>query len=85
MILRSPNMIHRYPHNMPTARHALVFNPNVNEPLARPSVSMVRMRAREHNGTRQPVIPTTIRLTGRLHSELDTRSGFDQQAAEDSD
>ena len=46
---------------------------------------MVRMRAREHNGTRLPVIPTTIRLTGRLHSELDTRSGFDQQAAEDSD
>ena len=78
-------MIQRYVHNMPTARHALVFNPNVNEPLARPSVSTVRMRAREHNGTRQPVIPTNIRLTGRLHSALDTRSGFDQQAAEDSD
>ena len=62
MILRSPNMIQRYVHNMPTARHALVFNPNVNEPLARPSVCMVRMRAREHNGTR--------------HSELNTR-GFD--------
>ena len=46
---------------------------------------MVRTRAREHNGTRQPVIPTTIRLTGRFDSELDTRSGFDQQAAEESD
>jgi hypothetical protein len=69
---------------MPTARHALVFNPNVNEPLARPSVSMVRMRAWKHNGTRQPVIPKTIRLTGRFDSELDTRSGFDQQAAEES-
>ena len=43
---------------------------------------MVRMRAWERNGTRLPVIPTTIRLTGRLHFELDTRSGFDQQAAE---
>jgi hypothetical protein len=46
---------------------------------------MVRMRAREHNGTRPPVIPTNIRLTGRIHSALDTRSGFDQHAAEDSD
>ena len=46
---------------------------------------MVRMRAWEHNGTRLPVIPKTIRLTGRLHFGLDTRSGFDQQAAEDSD
>jgi hypothetical protein len=42
------------------------------------------MRAREHNGSRQPVIPTNIRLT-RFDSELDTRSGFDRQAAEDSD
>ena len=64
---------------MPTARHALVLNPNVNEPLARPNVSMVRMCAWEHNGTRQPVIPTNIRL-GRFDSELDTQSGFDQQA-----
>ena len=78
-------MIQRYVHNMPTARHALVFNPNVNEPLARPSVSTVRMCAREHNETSQPVIPTNIRLTGRFDSELDTRSGFDQQATEDSD
>ena len=58
---------------------------NVNEPLARPSVSMVRMYAWEHNGTKQPVIPTNIRLTARFDSELDTRSGFDQQATEDSD
>ena len=46
---------------------------------------MVRMCAREHNETSQPVIPTNIRLTGRFDSELDTRSGFDQHAAEDSD
>jgi hypothetical protein len=32
-----------------------------------------------------PVIPTNIRLTGRFDSELDTRSGFDRQATEDSD
>jgi hypothetical protein len=46
---------------------------------------MVRMCAWEHNGTKQPVIPTNIRLTARFDSELDTRSGFDQQATEDSD
>ena len=78
-------MIQRYVHNMPTARRVAVFNPNVNEPLARPSVAMVRMRTWEHNGTGQPMIPTNICLTGRFDSELDTRSGFDQQAAEDSD
>jgi ANTAR domain len=41
---------------------------------------MVRTRAREHDATRRPVIPTNIRLTGRFDSELDTQSGFDQQA-----
>jgi len=36
MILRSPNMIHRYVHTMPTARHALVFNPNVKRAACPP-------------------------------------------------
>ena len=45
---RFPNMIHRCVHNMPIARHTLIVDSNVNEPLARPSVSRVRMCAWEH-------------------------------------